>query len=381
MNEKRLEWKVGVFVFLGLVVLAALMVNFTKGVAFFRPTYQIRLLIPNVGGIKSQAEVLLAGVPVGTVERVELAEDSKSVIIFLKIVSKYKIYGDAVFNIEAAGFLGDQYVAINPTDNAGPILKDGDETTCRESFNLQEAARSAVGLIQRVDSMVARVDEAVERINRTVLSEKTLGSFSNMVVHFQQASQRSAEMVDQLVSMGAKGGETLDQINGFLSTNGYAFGVTVTNLLRFTDKMTSVAESLEATVTTNRGNISSTMDNIRIVTEQATNLLAELNQGKGLVGALLHDEKISTDVQVLLSSLPTLTSNLNAATTNANMILSGAAEAMTGVQGFVADGQLLMSNGVVLVSNLNRHGIFFKPKPARTSPIKPLLTPRQKSFR
>jgi len=43
MSKSRLEWKVGLFVFIGLVLLAALLLEFSKGLTFFRPTYDIYL--------------------------------------------------------------------------------------------------------------------------------------------------------------------------------------------------------------------------------------------------------------------------------------------------------------------------------------------------
>src|SRR5688572_25895931 len=108
MSQKKLEWKVGLFVFGCLLLLGILMVNFSKGLTFFKPTYTLRLKTKNVGGIKPQATVLMAGVQVGHVTGAELAEDGKTVTVYLKIESRYKIHGDAVFNIDSMGFLGDQ---------------------------------------------------------------------------------------------------------------------------------------------------------------------------------------------------------------------------------------------------------------------------------
>jgi len=64
MSKSRLEWKVGLFVFVGLVLLAALAIQFSKGTTFFRPTKMILLRAGNVGGLKMKAQVLMAGVQV-----------------------------------------------------------------------------------------------------------------------------------------------------------------------------------------------------------------------------------------------------------------------------------------------------------------------------
>src|SRR5437870_9873341 len=126
MSKTRLEWKVGLFVFVGLVLLAAMLLQFSKGLTFFRPTYTILLRAANVGSLKLRASVLMAGVQVGTVSDIRLSPQGTNVAIALRIYSQYEIHKDARFLIEQSGFLGDQYVAIMPTQNAGPTFQDGE---------------------------------------------------------------------------------------------------------------------------------------------------------------------------------------------------------------------------------------------------------------
>ena len=61
-----------------------------------------------------------------------------------------------------------------PTETAG-VLKDGDQVIGQEPFSLQEAARSASSLIEQVNETVVTVNRVVDRLDRLVLSEGTLG--------------------------------------------------------------------------------------------------------------------------------------------------------------------------------------------------------------
>ena len=79
MAKSNLEKKVGLFVAIGLVLLAVLLLQFSKGTTFFRSTYQLRLKTSNVAGIKVRSSVLMSGVPVGTVSRIELLPNGKHV--------------------------------------------------------------------------------------------------------------------------------------------------------------------------------------------------------------------------------------------------------------------------------------------------------------
>src|SRR5579859_2296805 len=120
MSKSRLEWKVGLFVVIGLVLLGALMLEFSKGMSLFHKTYHIYLRAENAGNLAVQAQVRMSGVQVGTVKDIQLDSSGKFVVMDLQIYGNYVIYKSARFLIEQAGFLGDQYIAIAPTKNEGP---------------------------------------------------------------------------------------------------------------------------------------------------------------------------------------------------------------------------------------------------------------------
>ena len=170
MEQKRLETKVGLFVFVGLALLALLVIQFSKGTSLFHGTYELRLHASNIGGLKERAGVLLAGVQVGSVSDIQLADDGKSVTILLKIYKNFNIYSDARFVIEQSGFLGDQYVAIVPTANQGSFLTNDAPVNCEPPFNLQEVARSTAGFVNRVDETAQKLDASITDLRRVVLN-------------------------------------------------------------------------------------------------------------------------------------------------------------------------------------------------------------------
>jgi len=297
MSQKKLEWKVGLFLFACLVLLALLMVNFSKGLTFFKPTYTLRLKTKNVGGIKEQAAVLMAGVQVGNVTGAELAEDGKTVTVFLKIQSRYKIHGDAVFNIDSMGFLGDQYVMITTGRNEAEVLKDNDEVTCREPFNLQEVARSAVGFIQRIDETARKLDEALTRVDRYVLNEETLTNLSMTLGNFRLVSERAltaAEKIDWLVQ-----------------SNALPVNTTLSNLVLFSRQLNELATGFQQVLNTNQTEVAAAVKNIESASDLMKGLLTDLQVGKGLAGSLLKDDQLESGVSQLVSNLTTLSSNLN----------------------------------------------------------------------
>jgi phospholipid/cholesterol/gamma-HCH transport system substrate-binding protein len=297
MEKSRLELKVGLFVLIGLALLAVLIIQFSKGTSIFRGTYDLRLHANNVGGLKPRAGVLLAGVQVGNVSDIKLAGDGKSVMILLKIYREYKIYHDARFVIEQAGFLGDQYVSVIPTANNDRLLVNGDEVDCQEPFNLQEVARSASGFLQRIDETAKKLDASISDLQRVVLNGQMLTNFSVAVVNMRAVSEQAFG--------------TVSNINGIIATNGSQINLAVSNVLVFSQQLNHLADSANGVLTANGTEISNAVKNVESSTEVLKKVMNDLQSGKGLAGTLLQNEQLATNMQTIANNLAIASSNLN----------------------------------------------------------------------
>ncbi|HZF01263.1 MAG TPA: MlaD family protein [Methylomirabilota bacterium] len=297
MENKRIATKVGLFVFIGLALAALLVVQFSKGTSLFHGTYELRLHTANVGGLKPRAGVLLAGVQVGTVSDIQLSQDDKSVTVFLKIYKRYEIYSDARFVIEQAGFLGDPYVSVIAVSNQVPKLTNGEVVVCQEPFNLQEVARSAAGFIQRVDVIAKKLDASVNEMQRVVLNAQTMTNFSVTVDNMRTFSEEALGSVSQ--------------INQLIATNGTQVSMAVSNVLLFSSDLMRLSETANGLMDTNKPHITAAVKNIETSTEILTNLMTQLQSGKGLAGSILQNQEMATNVQTIANNLAVASSNLN----------------------------------------------------------------------
>jgi phospholipid/cholesterol/gamma-HCH transport system substrate-binding protein len=297
MDKSRLEIKVGLFVLVGLVLLAVVLIQFSKGTSLFRGTYTLRLHASNVGGLKQRAAVLLAGVQVGSVSDIQLADDSKSVTILLKIYKNFNIYSDSRFVIEQSGFLGDQYVSVISVSNQPPKLENGSEVECQEPFNLQEVARSAAGFVNRIDDTAQKLDASVTDLRRVVLNVNTLTNFSITMNNMRTVSEQA---------MG-----TMGDINAIIATNGSQVSLAVSNVLFFSQELTRMADSINGLLATNTPDINASVQNIKTSTETLDKLMDDLQSGRGLAGAVLQNQQLATNVQAIANNLSIASSNLN----------------------------------------------------------------------
>jgi len=297
MSKSRLEWKIGLFVFIALVLLAALLLQFSKGASFFRPTKVILLHAPNVGGLRIRAGVYMAGVQIGTVSDIKLGPQGTNVTISLKVYSEYEIHKDARFALEQAGFLGDQYVAIIPTKNQGDVFVDQGVAETEAPFNIQDVARSAGGFLRRIEETADRLNDAIADVRRLLLNEKTLTNLAVSIGNLRVVSERAIG--------------TIDNVNGLVTTNAPDLSLSVSNLVLFSQQLNQFGTDLNKILNTNSPGINAAVKNIETSTIELKDLLADIQAGKGLAGNLLQNPELATNVSLIVSNLSVTSSNLN----------------------------------------------------------------------
>ena len=297
MEKSRLEIKVGLFIFIGLALLAALLLQFSKSTSLWRGTYQINLHAANVGGIKPRAGVLLAGVPIGSVRDIHLADDGKSVTMILKIYNEVPIYHDARFVIEQSGFLGDQFISVIPNTNALPVLTNGANVECQSPFNIQQVARDAAGFIQRIDETAKKLDASVTDLRSQVLNPETLAGFGTSITNMKRFTEQALA--------------TVQDINTIVNTNGTQVGVAVSNAVFFSSQLTQLSDSARDTLATNSANISRATKDFADTAATFKQLAADLQAGKGLAGTMLQNPELATNIQAIAANLAVTSSNLN----------------------------------------------------------------------
>jgi len=291
MNDSKLEWKVGLFVAVGLALLAALILNFSKGITLFQRTYQLAIVMPTIAGLKPAADVMMAGVPIGKVSRSELSDDGRSVKVIVTILSRCHIRKDASFHIDALGFLGDQYIEVTPapsTGNAVAFLKDGDTIQGEAPFNLQEAVRSTSGLLDSARQTMKDIDQAITNINRTVLSESTLADFTLSLSNIEGLSEGAMSVVGDARRM--------------IGSNAVPLNEAVTNLRAFSFKLDQMADQLDEVVLTNREPLNEAVKNFRDTSASFKQVAQDLQAGHGVAGGLLKDEEMKAEMASMISN-------------------------------------------------------------------------------
>ena len=123
MKKMGTETKVGIFVLLGIIALAVMTVKVRKFHFGKEAGYRVYALFDSAAGVAPNSPVRIAGVHVGTVERISLERGKAKVT--LRIPPDVQVYEDAKAYLRAEGLLGERYVEISPGSEGKRRLKKG----------------------------------------------------------------------------------------------------------------------------------------------------------------------------------------------------------------------------------------------------------------
>ena len=121
------ETAVGLFVAVGLLCTAYLTVKLGRMEILGDDGYTLNAQFTSVSGLRTGAEVEIAGVRVGRVASIALDTTHPTANITLRIAKGVAVYDDAIASIKTSGLIGDKYVNISPggsgekLDNGGTI--------------------------------------------------------------------------------------------------------------------------------------------------------------------------------------------------------------------------------------------------------------------
>ncbi len=112
MNHTRTEVLVGVFVLIGIACLGYLAVRLGKLEVMGGGGYIVYGDFSSVAGLKKGDSVEIAGVKIGKVETMRLADDRAR--LGLRLDDDVKLQDDVIASVRARGLIGDKFILITP---------------------------------------------------------------------------------------------------------------------------------------------------------------------------------------------------------------------------------------------------------------------------
>ena len=270
MREKGLEFKVGVFVFLGLAALGALVVEFGRVGEGFKNFYNLTINFPDASGLLKGSDVLMSGAKVGFVSGgPRLNPGGEGVLVPLRVYGFVKVPLGSKFVVGSSGLLGDRYVSIwRPPPNEVKDYFHADATVAgtRET-GMDDLTREGGALVQDLRNAVQNINGMFTRLNEQGLSQTNLDNLKSTVAGLNQTSANLAESSKKLDGVIDKAGSTMDSAR-------------------------QAADGVQVAIVDARKTIQSAGDVFR-----------EARTGNGLLATLLNNQQVAHDLSALISNL------------------------------------------------------------------------------
>jgi phospholipid/cholesterol/gamma-HCH transport system substrate-binding protein len=139
MNMVKLELTVGTFMIIGMLCLGYISVKLGKVEIGRGNFYSVSAGFDSVSGLKAGARVEIAGVEVGTVERITL--DPKSgdrALAYLRIRSGVRITDDVIASIRTSGIIGDKFIKLKPGGSDQMLKNNGMIRETESAIDIEE---------------------------------------------------------------------------------------------------------------------------------------------------------------------------------------------------------------------------------------------------
>lgn len=167
-GKSRVEFKVGIFVFAGLVVLMifVLLIGDFKNLIF---AYKVNFQFNFINGVRVGAPVRFAGVDIGQVKEINLLPSPQEHTTKIEIVGlirkSIKIPVDSQVWVNTLGILGEKYIDVMPGKNYAEFVAENGTMVGNDPVAMHEFGELAKSIIQKLDASITEIKGVVGSVD------------------------------------------------------------------------------------------------------------------------------------------------------------------------------------------------------------------------
>ena len=334
--RKQLTWtelRVGLFVLVGLLVLAAA-IFYVTGAGTIGPKYRLVTYLPEVSGLANGAPVRLDGVEVGNVESIRLAprtpgkvrDRKRNIEVVMRVGRKYEndILTDSAASLVTEGLLGNRYVNIS-LGITGTPLGDGQEVPGSEEKAMKEVVERSADVLGNLKALSTDVQELIDGV------KEGKGSLGKLLTDEQAYNHLNAilQKGDTMMANIQAGQGTLGKI------------VASDEMYAKVDKGIDNVNLILADVRAQKGTIgkllydSSLYEQAKQAMTSGNALITDVRAGKGSLGKFATDDALYNNLKESSQNIASASAKLNDNTTTVGKLFSDPKlyDSLTGLTG------------------------------------------------
>ena len=300
--KNSLETRLGIFVALA-VISAVVIIEMLGGPEHFMRGNKFYAMFNSVQELKVGDRVKMAGVEIGRVEKIELAENQAKVKVTLKVRTNSGVKTDSTASVKFTGLMGQNFVAIDFGSPSAPPAADGTVLNTAEQPDLSS-------IMVKLDNVAT----GVENLTKTFTGDQInnlLGPFTDFLKANKDPLTASIANMRNISSQIASGQGTVGKLIYDDSLYNSALA-TVTNL----QSTIGDARTMMAEVEAGQGTAGKLLKDETLYNETTASMrslkeiLQKINQGQGTVGKLINDPEFYKNAKLSLQKLDKATEGL-----------------------------------------------------------------------
>jgi phospholipid/cholesterol/gamma-HCH transport system substrate-binding protein len=207
-KEPGFALKLGIFVIIGLALLAAAIYFLGKQKNLFSDTFRLRVQFTTVSGLKTGNNVLFSGINAGMVDNIELVTDT-TVMVYLVIKKEMQrfIKTDALAAIGSDGLMGDKVLTIYPGTPAGLPVSDNALLVSKKRVEMDDLLSSVKTSVDNAGIITGQLAQFTYKMNnsngalsRLLTDEQFSGSLKATLGNLETSSNEFAKFTTKMNS-------------------------------------------------------------------------------------------------------------------------------------------------------------------------------------
>jgi len=287
--------KLGLFVFAGFLFLIFSLYMIGRNRNLFGSTFSVSVRFNNINGLVPGNNVRYSGIDVGTVDRIDLINDT-SVLVTMVIDKSASghIKKNALASIGTDGLMGNKLVSIKSQPGDSPPVGDGDEIQSRKPVETDEMLQT----LNTTNENIAVITHNLKEITGKLNSRNSFWNFlsDTLIVqdlkHAVSSIRRAGANTERFTGDAAKMVHTLEEGKGLANTI-------------FTD--TALVRQLSGSLR----EIQKASRDLSVTTAQLKESIDKAGHGEGTLGVLLTDTATANNLRKTLKNVEQGTSRFN----------------------------------------------------------------------
>lgn len=304
MNSFFTSFKVGLVVILSSASLMWMSAQVKEGISDSDQLYRAYVLFNDVSGLAVRSKVVIAGIPVGQIEHIELAGEKAKV--WIKV--NHLLRSDARIAKKQASLLGESYLQLSPGYQGETLPERGQIRNVDVDVSPAELMGEVKKIMSNVMSITGSLKDVVADQSGQNRLVNILDNINKVIEEMHTAlsgtSPKFERVVDNVIDVTEEAKRFTQQFRSkadeiimnarLVSENARIISGEVRDLI--SEHGTAEDSSLRGAITSLQGSLKkldATIDHARSITDK-------INRGEGSLGRLVNDDELITSVSTFV---------------------------------------------------------------------------------